>query len=67
MSSFEQLEIQKIIEQIADQAVTSGGKEEVLSLRMITHRLRLERELNREKEALLSTIKQTAPSFSGYP
>ena len=65
MSSFEQLEIQKIIEQIADQAVTSGGKEEVLSLRMITHRLRLERELNREKEALLSTIKQTAPSFSG--
>lgn len=65
MNSHQRLEIDQIIDQIVGYSVTEGGKQEVLGLTMLTHRLRLERELNRQKEALHLTIVRGAPSFFG--
>lgn len=65
MNSHETLEITQIKEQILEYARTDGGREEISNLSMIKGRLELNRELHREREALESTIKQSAPSFYG--
>ena len=63
--SIQTLELPRVLERLADQAVTEEGKERCLALRPMTDRDDVQRALDETTAAVNMTTLRGSPSFSG--